>query len=130
MAPTLVSEDPRETRAEMALASVELAKSLRGLAERFDTARRSKELAHLAYHARRLAALYDRFELEANGERWIADANLRTLARVFQDVAIKVTECADLAGFLTGKIAVEHLGLKLARIGDLTGQALLLADLA
>jgi len=130
MAPTSVSEEQRASREQMQFACAEIATTLRILAKRLDETRPvTKETSQLAYHARRLAALFDRLELEAKGERAIADVNLRSTGRVMNDVAIQLCEACELVDFLVATTAVNSLGQKLARVGDLVGQAFLLCDL-
>lgn len=124
MAPSSVSQD----RIDMATASAELAKNLRTLAARFDrTPEQSKEVAALAYHTRRLAAIFDRLELAAKSDQPIHSADLRTLGRAFCDAATQIHEAAELVDFLKSATAVEGLGQRIARVGDLTAQALTLA---
>jgi hypothetical protein len=119
-----------ETRAEMAYASAELATNLRTLAARLEeTQPQTGDIRMLASHMRRLAALFDRLQLEASGARPIHDSNLRTLGRLYEDTAKKLGEAAELVDFVKSQVAVQQMGQRIARVGDLVGQALLLADL-
>lgn len=126
MASTSVSEDQRTTRNEMAYASVEIAKNLRAVAERMVAVTWAPEVAT---RAERLAELFDRLELQANGDRAISDANLRSTGRVFEDVAIAVNEACQFVGLaVVSPVAVEHVAARLWRVGELVGQALVICD--
>jgi hypothetical protein len=127
MATLIVSEEERASREQMAMASAELALCLEAMANRFEHGP-ERALAFAAL-SRRLVGWFERLETVANGPRAIDGATLRTLGRVFEDVAIKVNEIVDLVDFLASNVAAEQVAQNLRRAADLAGQAMLLVDL-
>jgi len=126
MANRSVSEEVRLAREQMAFACVETRKNLVALEQCLDAAK----LFELAAKASRLVSLYARLEADAQSDRTVRLSCLRTTARVFCDVAIKLCEALELVEVLeSSSVAQHHMSQKLDRMGELTAQAFLLVDL-
>jgi len=133
MAPSILSEEQRTQQNEMAHASAEIAANFREVALRLEGVRRAEAIAD---YCRKISSLYVRMQQEAASERAIDEVSFRTLSRVYQDVSIKLQELVELVNELVDEqhpvalsVAIQHASTKVARLDQLTTNAVRVLDL-